>query len=472
MTTISALPRVIIVSLLFGAVAYAVTYTIKPTYESDEVLYFPQSAGSNNPLDLLKSGAGADVDNGAVKLMNGVLVSPLVGAAAETASGIITSHTAIRNCVDTLDLDKKWDLSKEDAYDQLDKWSDAKIDKNGMLDISTKAESPQQAVDILKNLEGYLARRSSELTVNVSRSNREYLEKRVASAEGEVNRIQDQLVQTMRSSPLADVSDLMKNYFDAQVNVQKAQVAEVAAESKLQALELDSKRLVSGPDSFPNNVITMGAFNTDVKKLTDEIQARRLALSDAMSNFTKDSAEYKKAVRDVQDAESVGKDITTTGRGKVDSGLTPELIQARSDLVALKSSTTRYQQILNKYESSALQAPRQFAAVERMKVEFDGAMKAYGILRQQLELARLAESRDPSKFAVLDEPFPNPKPVGPRRGLISAIVFVVAGLVQLALMSLREDTTDGDIHPELNGQTKARREIPAEEHEAVVTGGR
>ncbi len=469
MTTISALPRVIIVSLLFGGIAYAFTFTMKPTYESDEVLYFPQSAGSTNPMDLLKSG-GANVDNGAVKLMNGVLVSPLVGAGAETASGIVTSHTAIRTTVDTLDLDKKWALQKEDAYDQLAKWADAKVDKNGMLDISTKAYSPQQAVDILKTLERYLAVRSSQLTVNVSKSNREYLEKRVTSAEGEVNRIQGDLVQTMRQSPLADVPDLMKNYYAAQVDLQKAEVAQVAAAGKLTALEAESKELVGGPDSFPNNIMKMSAFNTDVKTLTDQIQTRRLALSDAMANFTPNSAEYKKAVKDVTNAESIGKEITKNGRGKVDSGLTPDLILARSDLAALKDSTGRYQKILDQYEASALQAPGQFAAVERKKAEFDEGMKAYGLLRQQLELAKLAESRDPSKFAVLDEPYPNSKPVGPRRGLISAIVFLVAGLVQLALLSLREETVDAGVHPELNGQTKARREIPAEEHEPAAIG--
>src|SRR5438067_2324687 len=143
MTTITALPRVIIVSLLVGGVAYACTFLMKPTYESDEVLYFPQSSGSTNPLDLLKQGA---------------------------------------------DVDK-----------------------------------------------------------------------------GEVNRIQDELVQTMRSSPLADVTDLMKNYFAARVDLQKAEVAQVAAEGKLRALETDSQRLVSGSDTFPNNLMTMGAFNTDVK---------------------------------------------------------------------------------------------------------------------------------------------------------------------------------------------------------------
>lgn len=468
MTTISSLPRVIIVSLVFGGLAYAFTYTMKPTYESDEVLYFPQAAGTSNPLDMLKE--GADVDKGAVKLMNGVLVSPLVGAGAETASGIVTSHTAIRTTVDTLDLDKKWKVSKEDAYERLDKWSDAKVDKNGMLDVSTKAESPQQAVDILKTLERYLAVRSSQLTVNVSKSNREYLEKRVAQAEIEVDHIQNQLVQTMRSSPLADVDDLMKNYFAAEVDLQKAEVAEVAADGKFRALEAESKQLVSGPDSFPNNVMTMGAFNSDVRALTNEIQTRRLALSDAMANFTPDSAEYKKAVKDVQDAEGIGKEISKTSRGIVGSGLTPDLIQAKSDLTSLQDSTVRYQKILDDYGRKTVQAPSQFAAVERMKSEFDGAMKAYGTLRQQLELARLAESRDPSKFAVLDEPYPNPKPVGPLRGLIAAVVFLVAGLVQLALLSLREENTGGDVHPELNGRTKPRREVPAEEHEPIAIG--
>lgn len=457
MNTVPALPRVIGVSLIVAAIAYAGTYLVKPTYESEEVLFFPQSQGGNNPLAMLKQG-GADVDAGAVRLMGGVLVSPLVGAGAQTAAGIATSHTAIRNCVDELNLDKQWNMSKSEAYAKLDKWAEAKVDKNGMLNVSTKAESPDQAVKILQSLRRYLDKRSTELTINVSKSNREYLEKRVLNAEREVNRIQEDLVNTMRSSPFADASDLMKGYLAAKVDLERAQVARAAGESRLKVLEEDSKRMVAGGDTYPENLVTMDSVNSGAKALTDEIQSRRLALSDAMSSFTKDSPEYRAAVRNVQNAESIGKEVLDAGRNKVNSGLTPDMIQARSELSALKSSADRYEKILASYERNALQAPRQFAAVERMKLEFDGAMKAYGLLRQQLELAKLAESRDPSRFAVIDDAFPNPKPVAPRRGLITGIIFALAALLQLALISLKNDESEYyELPPDLK---ERRRETP------------
>ena len=228
--------------------------------------------------------------------------------------------------------------------------------------------------------------------------------------------------------------------------------------------------MVAGPNSFPNNVITMGQLNTDVKTLTDQIQQRRLALADTMATFTKDSKEYKDAVNSMKNVETVSNDVMQAGKNKVDNGLTPEIIQAKSQLSGLKKTTEESERILAKYEGSVALAPQQFVTVEREKSEFDAAMKAYGLLRQQLELARLAESRDPTKFAVVDDPYPNPKPVGPRRGLIAAIVFVLAGLVQLALMSLREDASDHtDVPAELNGRTR-RREVPAEEHEPIGVG--
>jgi uncharacterized protein involved in exopolysaccharide biosynthesis len=462
MKTVAALPRVLGISLLVAGATYGCTFLMKRTYQSDEVLYFPQAQGSGGSiLDSLKNG-GVDVDSGSVRLMNGMLLSPYVGAGPQTASGIITSHTAIRNCVDELGLDRSWGLSKNEAYDQLDKWTDAKVDKNGMLAITATAQSPQESVDILKNLEKYLNTRSDELTVNVSRSNREYLEKRVESAGLEVNRIQNALVVTMKSSPMADMDDLMKSYFSAREDLQKAQVAEAAGESRIAILEADSKKLVSGSDAFPNNLLTMSAVNTDTKALSDEIQNRQLALQDAMANFTKDSPEYKAAVRNAKNAEDVTKTIVKASRNAVAEGLTPALIEARSDLTALKSSTQRSEAILADFEKNAMQAPGQYAEVSRKKLEFDEAMKAYGMLRQQLEIARLAESRDPSRFAVLDEPYPNPKPIGPRRGLISAVAFVLVGLLQLALNSLKEDASEDDGHPRLNGH-RGRLEVPAEE---------
>jgi len=465
MKTVAALPRVVGISLVVAGITYACTYLMKRTYQSDEVLYFPQAQSNSSPLDFLKNG-GADVDSGTVRLMNGVLVSPLVAAGPQTAMGIVTSHTATRNCVDQLGLDRTWGLSKNDAYDQLDDWVDAKVDKNGMLDVTTTARSPQEAVDILKNLEAYLSKRSDELTVNVSRSNRIYLEQRVAYAGTQVNKIQQQLVDTMKTSPMADIDDLMKSYFSARENLQKAQIEQAAGEAKVALLEQDTKRLIAGPSKFPNNVIKLGNVSKSVNDLTTEIQNRQLALQDAMTNFTKDSPEYKAALKSAQNAESVSTQVVKASQDAAQQGLTPDLIQARADLTALKSTTDQSKKVLDDFERTAIQAPGQYAAVERMKAEFEQAMKDYGLLQQQLEMAKLAESRDPSRFAVVDEPYPNPKPVGPRRGLITAVAFVLAGLIQLAIMSLREDSEDYD-SPSYNGH-RARREIPSDEAVAKV----
>lgn len=459
MNTVSALPRVIGVSLLVAGVAYAGTFLIHPVYESEELLYFPQSQSGNNPLAMLKPG-GADVDAGAVRLMNGVLVSPLVGAGAQTAAGIVTSNTAIRTCVDELNLDKSWKMTKSEAYAKLADWASAKVDKNGMLNVSTKAQSPDEAVQILGSLRKFLDKRSTELTINVSRSNRKYLEQRVINAERDVNRIQQDLVSTMQSSPMADVSDLMKAYLAAKADLQKAEVEQAAGEAKLKLLEQDSKRLVAG-NPGGSDLMTLESVAEGAKKLGEELQTRRLALADAFENFTQDSPEYKNAVRSMKTAEDLGKQVLDASQQKVEQGLTPDLIVARSELGALRGATARSQQIIHQYERLALQAPRQFAAVERMKMEFDSAMTAYGLLRQQLELAKLAESRDPSRFAVIDEAFPNPKPVAPRRALISGVIFMVAALFQLALMSLKSEPEDEyyERPSELNGHSR-KREVP------------
>ena len=465
MKTVAALPRVLGISLVVAGATYGCTFLIKRTYQSDELLYFPQAETSSNPLQALKDSAtGNSDDGGTVSLINGMLNSPYVGAGPQTASGILTSHTAIRNCVDQLDLDHSWGMDKNDAYDQLDKWTDAKVDKNGNLDVTATAESPQQAVDILKNLENYLSERSQELTLNVSRSNRVYLEERVANAKQDVDNVQNKLADTMKNSPLADIDDLMKNYFTAREDLQQAEVAEAAGESKFKALQEDSQRLASGGDTFPNNIVTMGSLSSDVKTLTDEIQARQLALQDAMSSFTKGSPEYKQAENGAKSVQDVSKAVVTAGKTAVQKGLTPQLIQAQSDLSGLKSATVSNEKIIADFEKSALKAPSQYADVARMKLEFDQAMKAYGVLREQLEIAKLAESRDPSRFAVIDEPFANPKPIGPRRGLMSAVAFILAALVQLAFNSLKEEDEDHDSRPPLNGHR--RREMPSEE--AVV----
>ncbi len=179
-----------------------------------------------------------------------------------------------------------------------------------------------------------------------------------------------------------------------------------------------------------------------------------------MANFTKDSPEYKAALRSVQNAEHVSKQVASANKKAASEGLTPDLITAKGELSGLKSATKASEKVLQQFSKAIIQSPGQYAAVERSKAEFEEAMKAYGLLQQQLEMAKLAESRDPSRFAVVDEPYPNPKPVGPRRGLITAVAFVLAGLIQLAIMSLRDENEDYD-PTHYNGQR--RREIPSDE---------
>lgn len=416
--------RALFFSLALAALVYAGTYLLPMTYSSYTSLYFPQAQQSAaSPLSLVKP--GADGDSGIVTNLGGALTSPLVGSGAQTAMGIVTSQTALREVILKFGLTKRWDLPIEKTLRKLRSRVTTSVDKNGFLILEVEAETPEEAVEMVNTLLRHLDRRAEELTLNVSRKNREILEAQVARTEKRLSGLQDEMVVAMRNAVVTNLPEVQRVYLDTRQRLTEARVQEASARAQLTALENSLKRIYA-QEQFPANLGTVQAANASLNKLTDEIQARRLSLEEIGASFRKESPEYRAALTAVRNVETVASQVIEAQRNAVSQGLTPELARAKAELAALSVTTRDYDASLSRFEKDLAESPSRYASVERAQGEFSNALSGLGRLRGELELARVAEMRDPSRYELVDAPMPNREPVSPRRALISGAAFLLA----------------------------------------------
>jgi uncharacterized protein involved in exopolysaccharide biosynthesis len=429
---------VVIAAIVVAAITYIVTGFLKQTFRGTESLYFPQAQGSGLGGSPLKSALGG---------MN-------QGADPAGVPLILESRSCALYCIRSMHLDDQWFPNEENRkkreFRALQRFTgafDVKIDKTGFLVGTMDGDTPEECERILNTAIKFLGQRSADLSVNVSTKNREFIETRVTESQRKVQDLEDSLIATMQSAPQSDYDEFEKQYLATLVLLTQAQVDASRAEKKVESLQSDYDRIFNAAGSTsPGDVLAISTLSTNLTSLTDELERRRLAFADAMKQYTKDSPEYKQAFDMLQNAEHMSKRIVQSGKDLTKEGVAPQLADAKSDAVGLQHAAKEFQRIfLEKFEGPAKTAPTEYAKVERLKREFEASLDGYTSLEADLEMAKIAEARDPSRFEVVDYPYPDPTPVAPRRVLISGAVFLISmGLFSLPLLLRKGDSNQDD----------------------------
>lgn len=441
MSRLSHPVRSLLASIGVGALAYAGSYLLPTTFESATSLYFPASQMGLQPSALSLMGPGGEGDSGVVRSMGGALSSPLVGSGAQTATGILTSQTCLREVISKHGLTKKWDLPIDKTIRKLRGRVTTSVDKNGFLVFQVESESPEECVALIDTFMNHLDRRSEELTINVSRRNRQIIEARVQENTRQVALLQQAMVGTMSQALVTNLPEVQRIYLETRQQLAETRIKESSARAQMASLEKSLKEIYA-QGQFPANLGAIQAANATLTRLTDEIQSRRLALEEIAASFQKQSPEYRAALKGVRDVETVAKNVLQAQEAAVSDGRTPELATAKAQLAALTKTVASYESSLKRFESELTQSPDKFAAVERAQSDFQTGLAGLAKLKGELEMARLAEIRDPSRYEVVDAPFEIHEPVSPRRALLAgaALLLSFAGMtLPWVLRRLKED---------------------------------
>lgn len=427
MSSIAKGLRILGISAAIGAVAYAGTYLISPTYASTLSLYFPISSPPSLLSGVRLSG---ESDQSAVRNLGGALVSPLVASGTQTAVGILTSKTCLQTAVQGLKLAERWDLNEAKAIKKLRGSINASVDKNGFLIIEVTGESPALCVEILRALYEHLQGRAEELTVNVSRRNRQFIASRVKEAEDKADQLEGELVAQLSETDRVGYDRIQGAIGDFRGRIQEARIQEAAAKASLSAAEANLRLFIKESRTFPGSLLAMKQVNSSLDGLANEILNRRQSLEETMSRFTAQSSEYKLAQSSMKVLEGFAQKVLDVQASALDRGVSPQFASAKAELKVLSIRIGEYDRLLNAFERQLARAASGQAKLERTRKEFDAHMSSLASLKNELELAKIAEARDPSRFEVVDEPTEEREPVGPRRMLITGVVVLLALCVQ------------------------------------------
>ncbi|MBS1706920.1 MAG: hypothetical protein JST40_13725 [Armatimonadetes bacterium] len=443
--------RILLVSLAVGLVAYLVSFLLPKAYSATTSLYFPSSQSkAPTGLEALTGATGQSPDGGTISMAQGSIVSPVVGSGAQTTTGILTSRTCFLNVVEKLGLTKRWGISKWQAFDRLKRGVDVKTEKTGFLTINATLDDPELCKSVCDTLLAFLAKRSDELTVNVSKQNRKQMEKLVKEAQQEVADAKVHLDQARASKNFIDATQSTAAYVDARKGLESAKINLTAAKSRFGELKSLYAKLLDPNARYPLNVTALnlvvsnpGEAATAMKEassaLVNEIQSRRLALADTAKKYTKTSQEYREAERRLGTAETEAKKIIAVQQTQSDKGLRPEMLPVQLEIYALQQSIQAYNELVQKYEDKAKRAPSALSSAALLEADFEAAKMKYSKYAYELGMARMAEERDPARYEVVDAPIVEPSPVAPRKGIIALIAVLLAIAVQVAPYLMKND---------------------------------
>lgn len=427
------LVRILVPAVVAGAVVYVLTGFMPKTYASYQTLYFPLNpAGGIGALGPI-AGAPSGGDAGAVSGLGGAIMYPLIGSGSQTAAGIISSHACQEDVVQRLDLANRWHTTPLNATKKLSAAVTADTDKTGLLLIHVTAESPDLCVAINNAVYNYLKHRTSELSENASISNRKLIEQRLTVAQQDLDNAQSRVVNVMQNTPLSEVGEVQRRYLEAEKALADAKASRDKEQASLTRMESEYHRMAqNGNDG--GTITALTTLNPSFASLAQELQKRRLDLDDAMIAFSASSPRVYQAKAAYENARKASDQVRADLKNN--AGVTsPEIIRARAELAALDASVHANEVALQSSAKAMSTSPKQYADSTLARDNFESSLSRVNMLKQELERATIMETRDPSRFEVIDQPYEDPAPTGPRRLLFTAVAFfAIAALAAIPFL--------------------------------------
>jgi hypothetical protein len=356
-----------------------------------------------------------------------------VGAGPQTAIGILTSRSSIENLIKHFNLTERWHKNYSDTFHKVESSISINTDKDsGFVRIAFESTDKGLAVDAVRTLLAFLQAQSGTLSVNVSRQNRIFVESRLKSAQDTRQMRERVMVEATTKSPLATSQDLQKSYMEARSHLAQVEASLSGATAKISAISKSLDQLYTSNGTSESGIARGSAVsaNDELATITKELATRRLLLEDAMSTYRSGAAELERAKSDYRNAQQVSISIGKSRKVGVAGRFDPALTAANSEAAELKATVDGYKRFLILLEGELRRSPVEAAFIDRMKADLLASQEQVNRLEQELALARIAEERDPSRFEVVDQAAIDPDFSSPKKGLIAAVVFAIALVLQ------------------------------------------
>jgi len=433
--------RIAVISGAAGILGFALSYLMPKGYSSYQTLYFPlsQQSGAASAVASALKGSSDSGDSAGVSSLQGLLTAPVVASGPTTAIGILTSNTCYRDVIKRLNLKTVWKASDAGALKSMAEAVNVRTDKNNFLRIEATAGSPELAKKMVDALYKHLESRAQDLTFNLSAKNRRIIEQSLKDVETRAQLAQNELVASLsRNGGAATIDTVEKAYAEARIRLDQAQLDEIKAGVALRTIASNLSASLAGaeglnaPEAGGNRGLENGS--KALSDLAAQLVERRTALADATKRFQVNTPEYRDARNAADNAERAVAEYMASQKSSLAKGLSPQLIRAKAELSALSQVAATNKTLLDSYGRSLQAVP----STEDARRRYEGLLDMRKYLSKELEIAKIAELRDPSRFEVVDPPVENEEAVTPRRTLIAGGLFLLVLGIQIAPLAARK----------------------------------
>lgn len=420
--------RCALVALFVAALAFAGTFLMKEKFQAQMSLYFPLAQTRTGGLTAL-AGQGDD-GGGTIMSLDGALVAPLVGSGQRAAVGLLKSREARVYVAKQLDLPKRWDTQLERAVAKLGDKTELRVDENGLLWVSYISPDRELARQIVDAYYQSLNVLSQRLTINVSRRNREIVADLRDKKRAEVAGLEQRLVERISRLDFADRDSLRRIYLEARAKLASITADASAANASLASIDQSLQTLYREARTSPGAIAALG-------DLAKALQERAVELETARRVFAPNSAELREVATRAGAAQKVTEDVVRSKEGLADRRADPAISDLAAKVAGLAASANSYATEVEKLRGELVRQPQSMVLVDRAKRDLELANEGLAQLEREYQVAVIAETRDPSKFELVDAPYALDVPVAPNRRLIAMLAFAFAALVQIVPLAGR-----------------------------------
>lgn len=387
------------------------------TYQSTSMLRIKQTQGLSNSVLSNQNGYS---DTMARQLMN-------------TDAEILKS----RNVVEPVIQSVLGESGKTPTYEEFVKGriETKPYKETELLQVSVLGNSPEEAQKTNELLINTFLQRLADLSHVEQKATREFLQKRVITAKGELTEAEEKLQQFQVDNKVYSTTDQMKGLTDkiTIIDREKAQ-NQLDLETAQAALGSINEQLGSAGRSIADSA----AVQTYKRQLA-ELESRKATY---VGKYTEAHPAMKEVNDQIAEAQAgLNMEIDAIASQQAPSsnsaqqGLLADKFRNEAALAVAIGKQETLASLDAENEAAIKQLPEKERGYIQAKRDVDVAQDIYEMLSKRLEEAKVAEVMVPNEVQIVDAPTLPEKAIGPRKVLVMALS-IVCGLIMGILYTL------------------------------------
>ncbi|BDI28894.1 hypothetical protein CCAX7_009450 [Capsulimonas corticalis] len=433
-------------AVVAGVVAFGVASVLPKQYRTESTLYFP-SAGDSGAGSIISAlngfgGGGVGDKGGSVGLLGGMISSPQVASGPNTSIAILTSVRCQTQVAQICHLQEHYHTTRMPiVLKMLTAASTFAVNKNGLLQVEIADQDPHVAAAINQAYLDTLKSIATDLSVDVSRRNRIFIEERLKTQRAKLT-AQESLYSEMQKSPTqaltgtAGSDKLVSAYVELQTQANQAAIDLSAVDARIR-WQTGVAKAASGPSLDAASVIPK------VQPSVERLRGLESRFSIAQATLGPDNPDYRYLQIQVELARREVRSEVERELNQTQSGIAPEVSTLYATRAALQAQHDGLNRSLTQLKDKVVAIPVTKMREAHMTAEVETGEKLVAMLETEAERARLAEARDSTTFEVIDPPTPPDEPFAPRRAFIAGIAALAGFLLGLAWLAAKSLGKDG-----------------------------